>query len=374
VSGPRRVLILVDTLYLGGAERVAVGLATHLPRDRYEVTVCATRRHTGPLTDELRAAGVRYESLDRRGRFDLAPFRHLVRLLRRERHDVLHSHGFGSNLWGSIFGRLAGTPVVVAHEHSWSFEGQRLRRLLDRHVVARLADVIVAVSSLDRERMTSVVGIPPGKTTYLPNAFIPPARPEQGIDLRASLGLAADTPLVGTVAVLRYEKALDVLIDAFAIALKRVPAAHLAIGGFGPAVEEWRPHAESLGIGERVHWLGKIENPSDAVAQFDVAAMSSDREGMPIFAFECMAGKAPLVATDVGGLRDVFEHEKTALLVPRRDPEAMAAALQRLLLDRDYAETLASAAHARLDYFSMDRALERVTGLYESLLAKRGRA
>jgi glycosyltransferase involved in cell wall biosynthesis len=375
VSEPRKVLILVDTLYLGGAERVAVGLATHLPRDRYEVTVCATRRHSGPLTDELRAAGVRYESLDRRGRFDLAPFRHLVRLLRRERHHVLHSHGFGSNLWGSIFGRLAGTPVVVAHEHSWSFEGQRLRRLLDRHVIARLADVIVAVSNLDRERMTSVVGIPPRKTTYLPNAFIPSAMPEQQrVDLRASLGLPAGTPLVGTVAVLRYEKALDVLIDAFAIALKRVPEAHLVVGGFGPALDGWRAHAESLGVGERVHWLGKIENPSDAVAQFDVAAMSSDREGMPIFSFECMTVRTPLVATDVGGLRDVFEHERSALLVPRRDPPAMAAALERLLLDRDYAETLAGAAHARLDDFSIDRALERVTGLYESLLAKSRRA
>src|SRR5207253_10161989 len=141
--------------------RVAGGLATHLPPERYEVTVCATRRHTGSLVDELRAAGIRYESLDRRGRFDLAPFRHLVRLLRREGHDVLHSHGFGSNLWGSIFGRLARTPVVVAHEHSWSFEGQRVRRLLDRHVIGRLADVVVAVSTLDRERKTCVVGIPP---------------------------------------------------------------------------------------------------------------------------------------------------------------------------------------------------------------------
>ncbi|MEA2466604.1 MAG: hypothetical protein QOJ57_730 [Thermoleophilaceae bacterium] len=373
MSRPRKVLILVDTLYLGGAERVAVGLATHLPARGYEVMVCTTRRHAGTLTDDLHAAGVRYQSLDRRRRFDLAPFRHLVRVLRRERYDVLHSHGFGSNLWGSIFARIAGTPAVVAHEHSWSFEGQYVRRFLDRHVVARLADMIVAVSTSDRERMTSVVGIPPAKTTYIPNAFIPPTGSDERVDLRASLGLAADTPLVGTVAVLRFEKALDVLIDAFAAALERVPAAHLVIGGFGPGVETWKAHAEGLGVGDRVHWLGKIENPSDAVAQLDVAAMSSDREGMPIFAFECMAGRTPLVATDVGGLGDVFEHERSALLVPRRDSTAMAAALERLLLDRDYARQLADAAHARLDDFSMERALDRVTSLYESLLEKRGR-
>jgi glycosyltransferase involved in cell wall biosynthesis len=368
------VLLLVDSLYPGGAERSVVNLATHLPRDRYEVTVCATRRHTGTLADELVAAGIRYQSLDRSGRFDVAPFRRLLKLLREEHYDVLHAHKFGSNLWGSILGRLARTPVVVAHEHTWSYEGQPLRRFLDGKVIGRLADVMVAVSTRDRERMTSVEGVPPSKTTYLPNAFVPAAEgADVGGDLRAELGLGPDVPVVGTLAVLRPQKAVDVLVDAFALLSERMPEAHLVVGGFGEKAEEWAAHARALGVGDRVHWLGLRGDVPVVLRGLDVAAMSSDFEGMPLFAFECMAERVPLVATDVGGLRDIFEDGVSALLVPARDPQAMSDALEALLRDPGRRCAIAAAAHERLDDFTIERAVERVSALYEEMLARKGR-
>ena len=371
MSAPRKVLMMIDSLYAGGAERACVGLASALPPERYEVTLCATRRHKGSLAEEVVASGIRYETLGRRGRFDVLPFWRLFRLLRSGRYDVLHAHKHGSNLWGSIIGRLARTPVVVAHEHSWSYEGQRLRQFLDRNVIGRLADVLIAVSTSDRERMTSVEGIPPRKTTYIPNAFIPLSDPEG--DLRAELGLAPDVPLVGTVAVLRPEKAIDVLLDAFAIVSERIPGVHLAIAGFGPLAEQWEAYANELGVGDRVHWLGLRKDAPVVVRALDVAAMSSEREGMPLFAFESMAEAKPLVATEVGGLRDIFENGKDALLVPPHDPAAMAEAIERLLTDTELRRAVATAAHARLDEFRVERGVERITSLYESLLERRGR-
>lgn len=369
----RKVLLLVDSLYPGGAERSVVNLATHLPRERYEVTVCATRRHTGTLADELVAAGIRYETLGRSGRVDVAPFRRLYKLLREERYDVLHAHKFGSNLWGSILGRLARTPVVVAHEHTWSYEGQPLRRFLDGRVIGRLADVMVAVSTRDRERMTSVEGVPPSKTTYMPNAYVPPEGEGIDGDLRAELGLGRDVPLVGTLAVLRPQKAVDVLVDAFALLSERIPDAHLVVGGSGEKAEEWAAHARALGVGNRVHWLGLRNDAPVVLRGLDVAAMSSDFEGMPIFAFECMAERVPLVATDVGGLRDIFENGVSAVLVPARDAQAMSDALEQLLRDPDRRRAIAGAAHERLDDFRIGRAVERVGELYEALLARKGR-
>jgi glycosyltransferase involved in cell wall biosynthesis len=363
--------VLIDALRPGGAERAAVSLATSMPSDRYEVTLCATRRHDGALADEL--AGVRYVTLDRTGRFDLLPFWRLYRLLRRERFDVLHAHKFGSNLWGSLIGRLARVPAVVAHEHTWSYSGQPLRRFLDGRVIGRLADVFVAVSTRDQERMTSVEGVPAAKTAFVPNAFVGGDAAGDG-DLRAELGLAADAPVVGTLSVLRPQKAVDVLIDAFALLAPRLPEAHLVIGGYGPMEEEWKAHAESLGIGERVHWLGMRRDVPVVLRALDVAAMSSDFEGMPIFAFECMAERVPLVATDVGGLRDIFVPGSSAVLVPPRQPEAMAAALGSLLADPDRRRAMGDAAHTRLADFSMDRAVERIGALYESVLSgERGR-
>jgi glycosyltransferase involved in cell wall biosynthesis len=364
--------MMVDSLYAGGAERFMVGLATHLPADRYDVTVCATRRHEGPLVDDVLAAGLRYVTLGRSGRYDLAPFGRLVALLRAERFDIVHAHKFGSNLWGTIFGRLTRTPVVVAHEQTWSYEGNPVRKLLDGFVIGRLADAHVAVSTRDRERMTSVEHVPAAKTRFIPNAFIPsPGEPPAG-DLRAELGIGPDVPVVGTLAVLRPQKAIDVLIDAFAILVERIPEAQLVVGGYGPMLETWREYASRRGLDGRVHWLGMRSDQQVVLSGFDVATMSSDFEGTPLFAFECLAAGAPMVATDVGGLRDIYDDDSCGVLVPPRDPGAMADALETLLRDPGRRRAMSAAARERLADFTIERAVERVEALYDELLAAKG--
>ena len=368
-----KVLMLVDTLYLGGGERFLVGLATNLPPERWDVTVCATRRHEGTLVSELEEAGVRYLTLDRSGRFDVAPFVRLASLLRRERFDILHAHMFGSNVWGSIFGRLFRVPVVVAHEQTWSYEGQPLRRFLDGRVIGRLADVMVAVSTRDQERMTSVEHVPAAKTTYIPNAFMPPLTPPPAGDLRAELGIDAGAPVAGTIAVLRAQKAIDVLLDAFAIVSDRIPAAQLVIAGYGPMAETWQAYTRELGLEDRVHWLGMRNDGPVVLAGLDVAVMSSNFEGTPLFAFECMAARTPMVVTDVGGQRDIFENGRSAMIVPPRDPAAMADALEALLRDPERRRAVTEAAHERLAEFTVERAVERVEELYWRLLESKGR-
>ena len=376
MSAPTKVLMLVNRLYVGGGERFLVGLATNLPPERWDVTVCATRRTEDTLVDELEEAGVRYVSLDRGGRLDVAAFGRLVSLLRRERPDILHAHMFSANLWGSMAGRLARTPVVVAHEQTWSYEGQPVRRFLDGRVIGRLADRMVAVSTRDQERMIALEHVPAEKTLYIPNAFMPPQgeRHVRDGDLRAELGIDPDAPVVGTLSVFRAQKAIDVLLDAFAIVSERLPEARLALGGYGPMTEEWQAHAAELGIEERVHWLGKRTDGAVVLDGLDVAVMSSDFEGTPLFAFECMAARTPMVVTDVGGQRDIFESGTSALLVPRRDPAAMAGALETLLRDPDRRRAMADAAYDRLSEFTVDRAVERVEALYEELLASKGLA
>jgi glycosyltransferase involved in cell wall biosynthesis len=366
--------MLVDTLYVGGGERFLVGLATNLPPERWDVTVCATRRHAGPLADELAEAGLRYETLGRKRRYSVLPFARLVSLLRRERFDVLHAHMFGSNLWGTIFGPLTSTPVVIAHEQTWSYEGRPLRRFLDGHVIGRRADAMVAVSTRDQERMIEIEGVPAEKTVYIPNAYLPREGAPPSGDLRGELGIAPDAPVVGTLAVLRAQKAIDVLIDAFAIVAERVPGAQLVIGGYGPMRETWEEHARARGLGAQVHWLGMRRDQSVVLDGLDVAVMSSDFEGTPLFAFECMASRTPMVATDVGGFRDIFENGVSGMLVPPRDPAAMAVAIEGLLRDPERRRALADAAHERVYDFTIERAVERFEELYERLLAGKGHA
>jgi glycosyltransferase involved in cell wall biosynthesis len=366
--------MVVNALHVGGGERFLVGLATGLDAERWDVTVCVMKSHHGPLVSELEEAAVRVVTIDRSGRKDVGAFGRLVALMRRERPEIVHTHMFTANLWGTIAARLARVPVVVAHEQTWSYVGQPLRRFLDGRVIGRLADSMVAVSTRDQERMVAIEHVPAAKTLYIPNAYMPPLGESPPGDLRAELGLAPDTPLAGTMVVLRAQKALDVLLDAFALVLERLPEAHLAIAGYGPMGEQWQEHARSIGIAERVHWLGIRTDGAVVREALDVAVMSSDFEGTPLFSFECMAARLPMVVTDVGGQRDIFENGVSALLVPAQDPPAMADALVALLSSPERRREMADAAYERLSEFTVERAVERVEALYRRELAAKGLA
>jgi glycosyltransferase involved in cell wall biosynthesis len=364
------VLALVDlvTDQAGGAERFAVGLALALPKDRFDVTVCATREEGGRLAAELDAGGVRHFSLARRGGADPLAFRQLARFLKSERIDVLHAHKFGSNLWGTILGRLARVPVVVAHEQTWSYEGQPLRRFLDGKVIGRLANCFVSVSNADKERMVEVEGVPEEKIVTLPNAYIPRDREAVG-DLRAELSLPSGAPLVGTVAQLRPQKALHVLIDAFAVVARSRPEARLLIVGEGGDKGRLEAHAAASEAADRILFPGLRTDIDTVLGALDVAAMSSDFEGLPLFVLECMAHGTPLVATRVGGIPDALEDGRSGLLVPPRDPAAMAGAIESLLADPGRRQAMAEAAQQRVADFTIDRVAARFADLYDRLLA-----
>jgi len=351
----------------GGAERFAVGLAVALPRERYDVTMCVTRKFSGELPRNLTDAGVRILSLGRGEDFRPQAFRKLIRYLRRERVDVLHAHMFGSNVWGTLLGRLCRVPVIVAHEQTWSYEANPVRRELDRHLIGRGASAFVAVSRADADRMVTIEKIPREKIVTIPNAYIPRSPGPAG-DLRAELGVDPGAPLIVTGAILRPQKALSVLIDAFALVAQRLPSVHLAIAGMGPCEAELQERAIEVGAADRIHFLG-LRTDMDAILDAgDLAAMSSDFEGTPLFALECMAHRTPLVSTDVGGIRDILDDGKSVLLAPRRDPRALSERLDRALLDAGLRESLADAAHDRLSELTIERIVVRFESLYDRLL------
>jgi glycosyltransferase involved in cell wall biosynthesis len=365
-----RVLEMIGHLGdFGGAERLALGLATHLPHDRFETWVCAPRGGDADALAALADAGVPFVDLGRRGKLDAHRNRSLVGLLRQQRFDVLHSHMFGSNVWATVFGRLCGVPVLIAHEQTWSYEGSRLRPWIDGHVIGRLATRFVAVSSADAQRMATLEGVPREKITLIPNAYVPSVS-SADTDVRAELGIDPSTPLVVSAVVMRPQKALDVLLAAHARIVTQIPDAHLALAGDGECREQLQVRARELGLESRVHFLGFRRDIDSILRSADVAALSSDFEGTPLFAFECMAARTPLVATGVGGLPDVIENGRTGLLVPRQRPQELADAIVRLLNDPALRERLADEAAAHLDTYTIENITRRFATLYEALSHK----
>lgn len=360
----------------GGGERVAADLAMRLDPDRFESTLCVTRASAshddlGVASGlaALRDAGVRIISLDRRSAADLRAWGPLVGTLRRERIDVLHGHKFGSNVWAAVLGSLAAVPVVIAHEHNWSYEGQPTRRLIDRELIGRRADAFVAVSRQGRTRMLELERIDPAKVVLIPNGIADVPAGSNGSDLRAELGIGADDLVLGTVTVLRAEKALEVLIDAARTLRVRFPNLRVLIVGTGPRREELERLVERLGLEETVLLIGHREDVPTVLAALDVAICCSDFEGTPLSVLEYMDAGVPVVATSVGGLPDMVTHQEQGLLVPPRDPAALATAVAELLADPGRrAQMGARAQERRRREFGIGEMVARVERLYEDLL------
>lgn len=372
----RRVLTLIhNPAAMGGAEKVAVDLATSLDRDRFEPLFCAIKRPRAPTREgELRAAGVPFFPLDRGSIRDPRGLAALVRLLRRERVDILHSHLWDANVMASVAGRLARTPVLVAHEHTWSFEGEPVRVATDRFLVARSASAFVCVSAADRRKMIEIERIPPERIRVVTNGIAPLPAPS-GRDVRAELGLAPTAQVIGVVAVFRMQKRLDILVRALARLARRLPDPQLVIAGDDVGLGARRQVeqlAEALGLTSRLHVLGQREDIADVLAAFDVACLASDYEGMPLSLMEYMAAGKPIVSTGVGGVVEMIEHGVEGLLVPRREPDALAEALETVLTNRGLAESLGRAAQARQRRdFSLEAVVARVEDLYDELCGSR---
>jgi glycosyltransferase involved in cell wall biosynthesis len=364
-----RVLSVLDSpTDQGGAERFALGLVSHLPRDRFEPWVCSTRFATPEASELLADAGVSHISLRRTGKLDIHRLGGLAMLLKLGRFDVIHAHMFGSNVWGTVLGKLCNVPVIIAHEHNWSYSGELVRRTIDRHLIARYASRFVAVSESNRTRMIELEGIPAEKVLVLPTAYIP-HRVTEPTDIRAELGLAPDARIIGVVATLRVEKALEVMISAAAQVIQRFPDAHLVIAGDGPQRESLEAQVTSMGLTGHVHFLGERRDVTPLLQTVDVGALSSDWEGMPLFVLECMATGTPVVATDVGGLPEIVENGRTGLLVPPRDPAALAAGISALLDDPERGRLLAATAAERMHDFTIETVAQRFADLYEQLVS-----
>jgi glycosyltransferase involved in cell wall biosynthesis len=344
--------LYVGTCY-GGAERVAYEFAKRLDPARFRSYLCVVHSPPPDRRDiqaadlrELEGLGVGVLRLECDSLVSNVAWARLYKLLRRESIGVMHAHMPRASVPGTIIARLARTPVVVSHEHTWSFQGMPVRRFLDRNVVARGSDVMLAVSERDRQQMVAVERIPADRIRVLPNGIPMPS--ESGVSVRADLGVGADVGLIGSVGRLYPQKGYDELIRAVAL-MKQSYARPLrcVILGHGPEQGRLTALIDELGVAEQVQLLGRRGDIADVVRALDVAVLSSRYEGMPLAIIEYMAGGAPIVSTAVGGVPELIEDGVHGLLVRPDDPAELAAGIQRLLEDRALARRLGEAARQR---------------------------
>lgn len=370
--------MLIDLIGPGGAEQIAEELAAGLDADRFRRSVCLTRDPPPEIATaaevsrrHLERAGVQVFRLERRTRLDLWSMVRLRKLLRSADVDVVHGHKFGSNAWAAIVGRLAGVPVIIAHEHGWAFDGELVRMLVNRYVLGGLCDAVIAVSERDRSRMVREVKMPSRRVRLIPNG-IRDAGGGDGRRIRREFGIADGVPVLVQTAVLRPEKAIEVALNAMALLIRRHPDARLMVVGPGDP-SELAELARQLKITHAVTFTGSRSDVPDLLAAADVGLLTSDREGMPLAVLEYMAAGLPVVATNVGGLPEVVLDGSTGFLVPRRDSASLSGRITELLDDPGLARSMGQRGRERQRaQFSCETMVRRVTELYDEMLSAKG--
>ncbi|MGH2874087.1 MAG: glycosyltransferase [Solirubrobacteraceae bacterium] len=365
----------------GGAEKLAYEFARRLDPDRFQSALCTIRTPDPSRAESdrddgrtLSEHGVIRVNLGQRGPVLLTPraWLHLYRLM-AGKVDVLHAHMPRASIPGALLARLARVPVVVSHEHGSTLAGRRLRPLLDREAVARLSNVIVAVSEWDRRNLIEHARVPPDAIRVIYNGIDRPLKP--GGDRSSGLRPSDDTPLIGAVGRLYHEKDYPNLIRAVALLVARGRAVRCVIVGDGPCEAQLRALIAELHLTEAVQLTGRREDVSAIVGDLDVAVLSSIWEGIPLAGLEYMAAAAPIVATAVGGLPEMIRDGTDGLLVAPGSPEALADGIAGLLDDRALARRLGESARARQRLeFELDTVVDRLQALYLELLGARSEA
>jgi glycosyltransferase involved in cell wall biosynthesis len=364
-----RFLILITLAETGGAQTYVASLLPALAA-RFEVVVAA--HGEGPLVDAARDAGVRFVSL-RHVRRPLHPARdlmglfELVALIRRERPDIVHVNSSKAGALGRIAAALARVPVTVYTVHGWAFKAytggaSTLYRSADR-LLARATTVTICVTETERAAGLAARTCGAERTVVIQNAVDVDAAPRARND--------GDPPRIVTVGRLAWPKDPHTLVRA--LARVRVRPYSALIVGDGPEQAGVEAEVRRLGLESAVQLCGPRHDVPDLLARSDVFVLASRSEGGPISILEAMAAGLPVVASDVGGVGELVAEGTTGILVPPADPDALAAALDRLLADPELRRRLGAAGLERArERFDLNALRSAHLELYARALERRG--
>lgn len=367
---PVRVLLMVRSLGLGGSERQAALMARHLDRRRFDVRV-GCFRCVGIRAEELSAGGVAIAEIplrSYRGPSPLTAAYRLICYLRRHAIELVHTFDAPATVFGVPAARVAQVPVVLSSQRAHrELAGAGLRHAL--RLTDQMTDAIVVNCEFLKRHLVEDEKVPAERIRVCYNGleldrFSPAGRSKPAEFARARL-------VVGTVCVLRPEKGLDVLVEAFARLRHAFPDVVLLVVGDGPVRESLLRQAAQLGLGESFQLLPARSEVADLLRAIDIFVLPSRSEALSNALMEAMACGCAVVATRVGGNPELVEDGETGLLVAPGDAGELASALRFLVENEPARARLAeSAATFVRSRFSAEASAQHLGEIYEEFLSR----
>lgn len=371
-GAPLKVLQFICSTGFYGAEGWILALAGNSERRAVCHHLVVTREsasHDLELARRYRALGLPVHELALSGRFDPRAITGLVALIRRHRIDVVHTHGYKSDLLGLIAARLAGVPCICTPHGFENTNDWKLRTYIRLGCASfRFFDRVVPLSP---ELLRDVQGmhVQAGRIEYIAN----------GVDLQPVARLRAEreqqrasatgrAPVIGYIGQLISRKNVGDLIRIYQRLADRVPGLRLVIVGDGDERAALEAQAAQLDCHDRVEFRGFVDNPLDHLQEFDLFVLCSSLEGIPRCLMEAMAMGVPIAAYAIPGVDQLITHEQTGLLAPLGDSDALGRCCERILTDTALAGSLQAAATQRVhEDFSAARMAAAYLALYRQL-------
>ncbi len=370
-----RVLHIITRLDVGGSTENTVISLTRMPRDAFACGLISGQTIDPPpgLTQSLTRAGASWTELPHLRRrvnpiADCWALWDLCRAVRTSRAEIVHTHSSKAGFLGRLAARAAGVPHIVHTPHGHIFEGYfspaatRIFAALER-LAAGWTDRIVTLSDEEaRDHLRHGIGRPDQFVT------IPSGVALDAVAMTKAARLVPGAPVIGAVARLVPVKGLQYLIDAAPVVLREFPEARFLLVGEGEMRPALEAQTRAAGLADRITFAGYRKDAAAVLAGMDLVVLPSLNEGMGRVLVMAMALGKPIVATRVGGVAELLGEGEGGVLVPARDPRALAGAILSILRDPLRARALGEAGRRRAPRYSAEAMVAALAKLYHELV------
>lgn len=376
-NGKIRVLQFLNESVRAGAEEVAFEIFRRLDPKRYQSYLVCPPALVKEFSRDWQGENSVMHELKLDDPWQVPQAHRFVSFLREEKIDVVHAHMIRGAMAAVPLARLAGVPVVVHTCHGrevWRKSWLKRQFWIDRRITD-WSDATIAVSEATAAHLLNDKKLDAKKVKVIRNGrTVNGFKPEPGaLDaLRASLGIEPGSSVVGVFARLEPQKAHKYLIEALPAILGKISHLKVLFVGDGALRRELEEHVEGLGLKEAVVFTGYRHDSMALMSLCDLIALPSIHEGMPLVPIEAAALGKAVVATAVDGTKEVVANGDTGILVPPEQPQALAGAITRLLLNPDERRKMGERGRARANQeFTLERQIQVTANFYEELFARK---
>jgi glycosyltransferase involved in cell wall biosynthesis len=370
------ILFVIDGLEFGGGERVFLQLASDL-QDRYQILIATSA--DGEFSRTLNDIGIDFYTIEMTHQLTLKPISQIANIIRQNDIDLLHSQGARADFFARIAGKITKVPhtlctVAMLVE---GFDVGLLRKIIYRFMDSfseRYVERFIAVSETLKKALIEGHGISSERIVKIYNGIeLDKFRPDlKQPNLKKQWGITPETPLIGAIGRMVWQKGFKFLIKAISDIMGVAPDARFLFVGEGPLRADLENLAQKLNLYDRVIFTGFRSDIPDLLSTMDVLVVPSLLEGFPMITLEAMAMAKPIIASDIPGIKEQIKDGESGILVPPKDSKALATAILKILSSDEVAENIGSAARQTVEKkFSVDKMVMETERLYSSLLQDR---